>query len=559
MKNTARAYFDAFKKACAKRKITALRFAHGASEEDLCLLRQRYPEVPESLVTLLSLIDGTYHRQYGEHRVSLPIFAGEKVSYYLNSAQQMLKEWKFAASIANIYGPADDYADPEDEEYDDAPSGPERLAQLREFAAEGIDPFQLFSRMLHISDCINGGGTSSLYIDFNPAEGGVAGQIVRFTHDPDYYDVIAPSFDAFLEQCLKRGFNFLEEEEKVVENPALTLLLKRLRAGDSHALKALATAQGFIIARAANEIRTPDVLRIYLARMEELYRIRDEKTPEGYTYEPQFNTLLREFEKLSDVYMHDGKLKEDVAAFARAVQAESLIRQLGLELTTSEARELFRDKCSFAYVQERYRALAPAQFYEEAELAWRQESFDEYFFAAFGAFSPYVPGTRSRLYNLDRRWKERLLSQAQPRPAHIVMLADLAESEADIDALQALFTDPGDPSYVWLLAWFTHALCLAGDDMLEARLPWVYEQVLSALQANKAYFGYRFNSDPLSLEYALQDLKDPSPLFWQDFTFIVGVRPVRSLELLARIQALLTNPKAQKFAASLARLLKKKA
>ena len=560
MKDIASAYFAAFQKACAKRKITALRCVHGASEEDIHLLRQKYPKVPGNLVTLLSLIDGTYHRQYGEHRISLPIFAGEKVPYYLDSAQQMLREWKFAASIANIYGPTDSYADPDDKERDNAPSGPERRAALREYAAEGIDPFQLFSQMLHVSDCINEGGTSSLYIDFHPAEGGVAGQIVRFTHDPDYYDVIAPSFDAFLEQCLERGFDFLEEEEEIVENPALTFLLQRLRSGDSHALKALtANPQNALIARVANEIRTPDVLRIYLGRMEELYRIRDQKTPQGYSYEPQFTMLLRAFEKLSDVYMNDEKLKEDVAAFARTVQAESLIRQLSLKLTTSETKELFRDKCSFAYVQERYRALGQAQFYEEAELAWQQESFDEYFSVVFRSFAPYVPGTRSRICNLDRRWKERLLAQPQPRPIHITMLADLAESEADINALQALFIDPGASSHVHLLAWFTHALCLAGEDMLEARLPWVYEQVLSTLQANKAYLGYRFNNDPLSLEYAVQDFKNPSPPFWQDFTFIVAVRPLQSLELLAKIEALLTNPKAQKLAARLARLLKKKA
>ena len=38
--------------------------AHGATEVDLQLLRNRYPQVPESLLDLLRHIDGTYWRDY---------------------------------------------------------------------------------------------------------------------------------------------------------------------------------------------------------------------------------------------------------------------------------------------------------------------------------------------------------------------------------------------------------------------------------------------------------------------------------------------------------------
>ena len=44
--------------------------AHGATEADLQLLRNRYPQVPESLLDLLRRIDGTYWREYEKGTVS---------------------------------------------------------------------------------------------------------------------------------------------------------------------------------------------------------------------------------------------------------------------------------------------------------------------------------------------------------------------------------------------------------------------------------------------------------------------------------------------------------
>lgn len=54
---------------------------------------------------------------------------------------------------------------------------------------------------------------SRLYIDFNPSNEGVCGQIIRFLHDPDQYQVIANSFDEYLQVLIDGGFMFLENEE----------------------------------------------------------------------------------------------------------------------------------------------------------------------------------------------------------------------------------------------------------------------------------------------------------------------------------------------------------
>ena len=69
------------------------------------------------------------------------------------------------------------------------------------------------SKRLCFSHCVNNGGTSMLYLDFDPADGGVSGQVVRYLHDPDSYAVIAPSFDAYLQQLIDGGYAFTDEEE----------------------------------------------------------------------------------------------------------------------------------------------------------------------------------------------------------------------------------------------------------------------------------------------------------------------------------------------------------
>ncbi len=66
---------------------------------------------------------------------------------------------------------------------------------------------------IHFSVCMNNGGTSRLYIDFNPSDRGVCGQIVRYLHDPDEYKVIADSFDEYLQLLIDNEFIYLWDEE----------------------------------------------------------------------------------------------------------------------------------------------------------------------------------------------------------------------------------------------------------------------------------------------------------------------------------------------------------
>lgn len=188
MSTLAATYLAALKTISLERNIKDFAMTHGATKQDLDALRQAWPDVPQSLVDLLSELDGTYYRKYGDREVCLAVFGGA-MPYYLNSVEQILEQGG-DRSIEDIYG--GDLVD--------------------EVVGEGIDPKQPLSQMLHFSDCTNNGGSSRLYIDFHPVTGGAKGQIVCFVHDPDEYSVIAPDFDAFLRDNLESDFDFVEEE-----------------------------------------------------------------------------------------------------------------------------------------------------------------------------------------------------------------------------------------------------------------------------------------------------------------------------------------------------------
>ena len=54
---------------------------HGASKEDMEKLQALYPDIPESLLQLLELVDGTYWREYGGEKVAF-YFLGSDVEEY---------------------------------------------------------------------------------------------------------------------------------------------------------------------------------------------------------------------------------------------------------------------------------------------------------------------------------------------------------------------------------------------------------------------------------------------------------------------------------------------
>ena len=165
----------------------------GATEENIKKLKEEFLEVPDSLIELLKIVDGTYHREYQGQRIAFYLLGSDVMGYpyYLLSSRQILENKKdgyylFGGYIDGGY---------EDVEVD-----------------EKITDDSEKIKWLHFSDCMNNGGTSKLFIDFSPSEKGKKGQIVRYLHDPDEIAVIADSFDEYLEKLMEYGLDFISED-----------------------------------------------------------------------------------------------------------------------------------------------------------------------------------------------------------------------------------------------------------------------------------------------------------------------------------------------------------
>lgn len=192
---TLETYLAGVHERLPQESLDELALASGASDEQLDRLRQAYPLCPDTLLQLLSIYNGTYHQQYAGGKVSVYLLGSDayEYPYYLSSVEQILGDQQSRQrSIADIYG-----------HYLDEDPG---IVDTR------IDATIRQGQRLCFSHCMNNGGSSVLYLDFNPAASGKVGQVVRFMHDPDNYQVIADSFDEYLQLLIDEDYGFLAEE-----------------------------------------------------------------------------------------------------------------------------------------------------------------------------------------------------------------------------------------------------------------------------------------------------------------------------------------------------------
>ena len=181
-KNGGKEYWDKFEKI----KV-------GATEENIQKIKEEFPETPDSLIELLKIADGTYHREYQGEKITF-YFLGSDVMgypYYLLSSSQILENKKDGYYLFGGYI---------DGEYEDV--------EVDEKITDDSEKI----KWLHFSDCMNNGGTSKLFIDFSPSEKGKKGQIVRYLHDPDEIEVIADSFDEYLEKLMEHDLDFISKD-----------------------------------------------------------------------------------------------------------------------------------------------------------------------------------------------------------------------------------------------------------------------------------------------------------------------------------------------------------
>ncbi len=169
------------------------RVKQGAEKEIIEKLKHIYPDVPNTLIDLLCYVDGTFWRKYDDGEVSFFILGSDiyEYPYYLLSSNEIIKNENKAKEY---------YSDYIYREYNEVA------------VDEKITNDAKYLKWLHFSDCMNNGGTSQLFIDFNPSKKGKKGQIIRFLHDPDEFEVIADNFDGFLEKLMENEYNFIHED-----------------------------------------------------------------------------------------------------------------------------------------------------------------------------------------------------------------------------------------------------------------------------------------------------------------------------------------------------------
>ncbi|MDR2113447.1 MAG: SMI1/KNR4 family protein [Candidatus Accumulibacter sp.] len=192
------------KNEVAEKEVADWSLVSGAAEADLTALQAAYPDCPDALIELLRRVDGTYWREYQGKKVALCVFGSTchdwygkpyALPYYLLSVAQILESATYEGDMCDQFC-----------------QNPEDILDVLDIDAR-IDPMLPMGRRLHFADCINNGGDSQLFIDFNPKNGGKPGQIVRYLHTQDGFDVISDSFAVYLETLMEDGFAFCYDED----------------------------------------------------------------------------------------------------------------------------------------------------------------------------------------------------------------------------------------------------------------------------------------------------------------------------------------------------------
>lgn len=170
---------------------------HGASDDDIAKLKAKFLNVPQSLIELLQIVDGTNWRVYQSEKIAFYMLGSipPKFTYpcYLNSCQQMMASDKEIVFL---------------KDYINRDIDPDWGIAIDDKIIDDFDKVH----WLHLADCSNNGGTSRLYLDFSPSSTGKMGQVVMYLHDPDELTVIADGFDEYLQKLIQTDFAFIDDD-----------------------------------------------------------------------------------------------------------------------------------------------------------------------------------------------------------------------------------------------------------------------------------------------------------------------------------------------------------
>ncbi len=143
-------------------------------------LKTIFPETPQGLLDILSIVNGTWNQRFSDFQLKVPIFMFEKHELYLLSAEEMM-----AHSL-------------------------EDLEIVKPALEASVRPKGVRARLSQWNACLiakSEDGKSRLYIDYNPTKEGVVGQVLLYDGQSQRIQVVAAMFAKFLAVLLTLDYH----------------------------------------------------------------------------------------------------------------------------------------------------------------------------------------------------------------------------------------------------------------------------------------------------------------------------------------------------------------
>ena len=143
-------------------------------------LKRVFPETPQGLLDILSIVNGTWNQRFSDFQLKVPIFMFEKHELYLLSAEDMMKHSQ------------------------------EELEVVKPALEASVRPKGVRARLSQWNACLiakSEDGKSRLYIDYNPTKEGVVGQVLLYDGQSQRIQVVAAMFAKFLAVLLTLDYH----------------------------------------------------------------------------------------------------------------------------------------------------------------------------------------------------------------------------------------------------------------------------------------------------------------------------------------------------------------
>lgn len=186
------AYYNAYKREIWDDRLSSV--LPGASKEDIARLKEKFPDAPDALIYLLEYVDGAFGWYYNDADLLFFGSPGDDDTYPYRY---------YLWSTEGIFKSIEEYKKFVDEDY------LEHAWKYWEVDSK-IAKESKNALWLHFAQADN--NDSRLFIDFTPSETGKKGQIIRHVRGWDELNVIADSFDDYLQMLMDRGYDFVWED-----------------------------------------------------------------------------------------------------------------------------------------------------------------------------------------------------------------------------------------------------------------------------------------------------------------------------------------------------------